>query len=82
MHNDNKSNNGQIGQIVGMGGNGKPKIYFCVSQCVSFMDKICQIVTTLEAIQESLEKTNASDVEMTMVVCVTIARIKMGLYIW
>jgi hypothetical protein len=46
------------------------------------MDKIGQIVATLEAIKKSLENSNASDVEMTMVICVTIARKKKGLCIW
>ncbi len=59
-----------------------PRFFFCVSQCVSFMDKIGQIVATLEAIKKSLENSNASDVEMTMVICVTIARKKKGLCIW
>jgi hypothetical protein len=81
VHDDNKSNSGQIGQVIGMGGNGKHKILSCVSQCVSFMDKVGGITATLEAIQKSLKKTNASDVEVTMVVCVIIVKIKMGLCI-
>jgi hypothetical protein len=28
VHNDNKSNNGQIGQVVAMGGNGKTQDFF------------------------------------------------------
>jgi ABC-type phosphonate transport system ATPase subunit len=67
VHDDNNSNNGQFGQVVGMGGSGKPKIISCVSQHV--MDEVGGITTTLKTIQKSLEKTSASDVEMTMVMC-------------
>jgi hypothetical protein len=28
VHDDNKSNNGQIGQVVAMGGNGKTQDFF------------------------------------------------------
>ncbi len=79
VHDGNKSNSGQFGQVVGMDGSGKPKIFSCVSQRV--MDEVGGIITTLKAIQESLEKTSASDVEMTMVVCVTIVRVKTRLCI-
>jgi hypothetical protein len=48
---------------------------------MNFMDEIGGIVATLKAIQESLEKSNASDVEMNMVICVAIVRIKAGLCI-
>jgi hypothetical protein len=30
VHDDNKSNNGQIGQVVAMGGNGKTQRFFLV----------------------------------------------------
>jgi hypothetical protein len=45
------------------------------------MDELGGIITTLKAIQESLKKTNVSDVELTMVVCVAIARINTRLCI-
>jgi len=59
----------------------KPNISSYVSQRMNFMDEIGGIVATLKAIQESLEKSNASDVEMNMVICVAIVRIKAGLCI-
>jgi hypothetical protein len=48
---------------------------------MNFMDEIGGIAATLKAIQESLEKSNASDVEMTVVICVVIVRIKARLCI-
>jgi CHAD domain-containing protein len=59
----------------------KPKIFSCVLERVNFMDEVGAIVVALKAIQESLEEMNASDVEVTMVVCVVITKIKAGFYI-
>jgi hypothetical protein len=45
------------------------------------MDEVGGIVIALKAIQESLEETSASDVEVTVVVCVVTTKVKAGFYI-
>jgi hypothetical protein len=45
------------------------------------MDEVGGIAIALKAIQESLEETSASDVEVTVVVCVVTTKVKAGFYI-
>ncbi len=59
----------------------KPKFFSCVLECVKFMDEVGGIAIALKAIQESLEETSASDVEVTVVVCVVTTKVKAGFYI-
>lgn len=39
MHNDNKSNSGQIGQLVAMGGSEKPQDFFLCNEFHTHLQK-------------------------------------------
>jgi hypothetical protein len=61
VHNDNKSNNGQIGQVVAMGGSGKTQDSFCDCSSKCHNELLCTFIYVALCIYESIIQSMSSN---------------------